>query len=264
MNKYLLIAKNTWIETLTYRTSFVVYRLREVLQLLALYFLWFYVSGQTGNFATYSQASLITYVLVSSFVSDVVFSTRTTAIAGEINEGGLTNFLTRPLSYLTYYFARDLGDKAMNINFSIVELTVFYFIVHPPLILQTNGLTVLLFVMSLILGIVLYFFISVLISFIGFWSNEGWGPRFIFFQCVGFLAGSLLPLDVLPKNVYTIFQYLPFSYLIYFPTKLYLGQVPLIEVIKGFGILLVWIAISYLVVRYVWSKGLKQYTAQGI
>ncbi len=264
MEKYWIVAKNTWIETLTYRTSFIVYRLREVLQLLSLYFLWFYVSGRTGSFASYSQISLITYVLISAFVSDVVFSTRTTNIASEINEGGLTTFLLRPLSYLSYYFARDIGDKVMNIIFSISELLLFFLIFHPPFMIQTNILSITLCLFSLILGIILYFFISVAISFIGFWSNETWGPRFIFYQTVGFLAGSLLPLDILPKSLYTILQYLPFSYLIYFPTKLYLGEVSASDTMRGFAILVIWIGLMYLLVKQVWARGLKEYTAQGI
>ena len=143
------------------------------------------------------------------------------------------------------------------------ELKLFL-IFHPPFMIQTNILSITLCLFSLILGIILYFFISVAISFIGFWSNETWGPRFIFYQTVGFLAGSLLPLDILPKSLYTILQYLPFSYLIYFPTKLYLGEVSASDTMRGFAILVIWIGLMYLLVKQVWARGLKEYTAQGI
>lgn len=211
----------------------------------------------------YTQASMLTYVLLGAFVNDVIFATRTTAIASEINEGVLTNYLVRPLSYLKYHFARDLGDKAMNILFSLGELGLLFLLLHPPFIFQTDVPTLILFVMSTILGLILYFFISVLISFIGFWSNEGWGPRFIFYQAVGFFSGSLFPLDLLPTPIYNVFQFLPFQYLTYFPTKLYLGQLSNQQIALGFVVLTLWIGIMYKIVQLVWRKGLVSYTAQG-
>ena len=130
MRKYWQITKNTWDEALTYRTSFVVYRVRELLQLLASYFLWLFIVPANSSFLGYTQPLILTYIIGSAFVSDIVFATRTTAIASEINEGVLTNFLVRPMHYLKYYFARDIGDKAMNIAFSIVELTLVIIIFH--------------------------------------------------------------------------------------------------------------------------------------
>ncbi|HVZ58178.1 MAG TPA: ABC-2 family transporter protein [Patescibacteria group bacterium] len=264
MKKYWQITKNTWDETLTYRTSFIVYRLRELLQLVATYFLWLFVVPAHGSFLGYTQAMMLTYVIGSAFVSDIVFSSRTSAIAGEINEGVLNNFLVRPLSYLRYYFARDLGDKAMNVTFSLIELSLIVIIFHIPFYLQHNLVTILLFFITTFLAMVLNFFISVLISLIGFWSNEGWGPRFIFYSVIGFLSGGMFPLDILPRPIFTIFQLLPFSSLSYFPVKIYLGQFDGVFLLRGEVTLVVWIAIMYVVTMKVWNKGLHAYTAQGI
>lgn len=260
---YWQIAKNTWDETVTYRTSFVLYRLREVLQLLSIYFVWFVVIPPGGEFFGYSRSMMLTYVIVTALVSDIVMATRTTSIASEINEGNLTNFLLRPFNYLKYHFARDIGDKAMNIVFSVIELTILFFILRPPLFFQTNILLLLLLLVAVLTGLILFFFISVLISFIGFWSNEAWGPRFIFYQMLGFFSGGLFPLDILPKPVYEIFSLLPFGYLTFFPAKIYLGQLSSFEIIKGFVFGMVWVFVLYKLTQYVWMRGLCVYTAQG-
>jgi len=263
MKKYIQIIKNTWDEAFMYRTSFILYRVRELLKLFSLYFLWHFVTAQNNDFFGYDQSEIITYLLISTFVGDFIYSTRTTAIASEINEGVLTNFLLRPLSYLRYYFTRDLADKAMNIVFALGEYAIFFSLLHPPFIFQTNASLLLLFLASVLLGVILYFFISVLISLIGFWSNEGWGPRFIFYQVIGIVSGSLFPLDVLPKPVFALLEWLPFPYLIFFQSKVYQGQLPGSEIVSGFLILVVWICIMYVVTRFVWKKGLRVYTAQG-
>lgn len=260
---YWQIAKNTWDEAVAYRASFIVYRLREVLQVLSLFFLWIVVIPQNGEFFGYTQSSMLTYVLLTAFVGDIVMSTRTTVIASEINEGALTNYLVRPLHYLKYHFVRDFGDKAMNISFSIVELSAIILLLRPTLQLQTGVTNVVLFLVAVVLAVILFFFISVLISFIGFWSNEGWGPRFIFYQMISFFSGWLFPLDLLPGPVYAVFSYTPFTYLTFFPVKLYLGQLSQPEIVKGFIVLSLWIAILWQITVYVWSKGLRSYTAQG-
>jgi len=263
MKKYIQIAKNTWDEALIYRTSFIFYRVRELLKLFSLYFLWYFVTSRNGDFFGYDQSGIITYLLISTFVGDFIFSTRTTAIASEINEGILTNFLVRPLSYLKYYFARDIGDKALNVSFALVEYAAFFAILRPPFIFQENFILILIFITSVLLGVILYFFISVLISLIGFWSNEGWGPRFIFYQVIGFISGSLFPLDVLPKPLFALLELLPFPYLIFFQSKIYQGQLSGIEIGRGFLILILWIFIMYFITLSVWKKGLRVYTAQG-
>lgn len=263
MEKYFQIAKNTWDESLAYRTSFILYRTRGFLQLLITYFVWQYVTTQQGYFFGYTQSTMLTYILIGSFVSNIIFATRTTSIASEINEGILTNFLIRPFSYQLYHFSRDFGDKAMNLVFTIGELLLFFLILHPPFIFQTSLITLFFFIISVFLGLILHFFISVLIGFLGFWSNEVWGPRFIFYQAIGLFSGGLFPLDVLPREVFSFLSFLPFSYLTYFPAKIYLGQVSGSELLQGILVLVVWIVVLYKIVQMVWMRGLKVYTAQG-
>lgn len=263
LSLYWQIAKNTFDEAVAYRTSFILYRVREFLQLIAGYFVWLFVIPQSATFLGYTQSVMLTYILIGALVNDVVFSSRTSAIATEINEGNLTNFLIRPLHYLKYHFARDFGDKVMNIVFSLFELSLFFVIIHPPFIFQADIIKLILFILSVLMALILHFFISVLISFVGFWSNEGWGPRFIFYQLISFTSGSLFPLDMLPKPVFAIFQFLPSTYLTFFPVKIYLGGLTSPEIVKGFSIMFCWIIAMYFIVIFVWKKGLKAYTAQG-
>ena len=263
MNKYWQIAKNTWDESLMYRTSFVLFRVREVFQLLSLYFIWLFVTPENGDFLGYTQQAMLTYVLLTALVGDFVFATRTNAIANDINQGFLSNFLIRPISFLKYYFARDLGDKAMNISFALLELTIIFLILRPNFFWQSDPVILFLFIVSVGMALVLHFFISVLLGFIGFWSNEGWGPRFIFYQMIAFFSGGLFPLDMLPQPLYTFFQFLPFTYLNFFPIQLYFGKLSFFEALLGFFLCIVWLSIMYKFVQFVWGRGLKTYTAQG-
>lgn len=257
------LAKNTWDETFTYRFSFLLYRIRSVLQLLTVYFLWKFFLPQDATFLTYNQSEMLTYILGTSLIASLVMSSRSQTIGSEINEGKLSNYLLRPISYFKYWFARDLGDKAVNILFTTIELFLLIIILKPPLLLQENVVILFITAVSAVLGMVLYFYFSVLLGLYGFWSNEVWGPRFVFWQLITFFAGGLFPLDILPKSVASFFELLPFGYLMYFPLKIYLGQLSMLAVIQGGMICVIWIFIMHQLTRLVWMKGLRVYTAFG-
>ncbi len=263
MKKYWYIARNTWDQTFAYRISFVIWRLRSILQVLTLYFLWLVMLPRNATFGGYNQSLMLTYILGTSLINSIVFSSKTFAIADEINEGTLSAYLLRPMNYFSYIFVRDLGDKALNVIFSFVELAILFFLLRPPFFIQTNPMYLTLFLLSVVLSVALYFLFSVLLGFMGFWSRDTWGPRFIFMQLLTFFAGGLFPLDLLPRPVYIVAEALPFTYLLYFPIKIYLGQLSFLQLAQGLFISGVWVLSMYGVVTFVWRRGLRTYAAEG-
>lgn len=263
MRKYITVVKNTWEEMLTYRLNFSLWRVRNVLQLLTAYFLWVAIIPASGEVFGYSQSMMLTYILVASFISAIVFSTKTDLIGENINKGDLSIFLTRPINYLAYTLSRDFGDKLMNISFSIVEITILFFLLKPPIFIQTDPIFLILAILAIILAVFLNFLIGFLLGLLGFWSPDVWAPRFIFFILVAFFAGGLFPLDIMPENIFNFFKLLPFTYLLYFPLKIYLGQLTQAQIFSGFSITIVWIILLWVFKSFIWQKGLRMYTSYG-
>jgi len=263
MTKYFLIAKNTWDEIFTYRVSFFVWRIRMILQLVTVYFLWFTLIPQKSIFLQYSHQTILTYVLGTSIIGTLVFTLKSWQIGDEINNGNLSNYLLRPINFFSYWFARNVGDKAISVLFSMIEIALVLLLFHPPVLLQTNFFILLLFILSFVIAVFVYTFFDFLLNFIAFWSPESWAPRFIFYATMPFLAGNMFPLDILPKPLFFISQILPFQYTLYFPLKIYLGQMTVSQTIFGISIEIVWLFILLLSVQWVWKKGLLAYTSEG-
>lgn len=263
MKLYLQVARNTWDEMMAYRFNFAMWRVRNVLQLLTVYYLWLAVTPQHGQIFGYSRSLILTYVLGASLIGSIVFSTRTQEIGDNITNGELSQYLIRPFRYLGYWFARDIGDKLFNVSFAITELTIVYFILRPSIYLQSDMNTLLLVALAVGIAVVMNFFLGSLLGMIAFWSPEVWAPRFIFLTLVGFFAGGLFPLDILPLPVQHIFELLPFGYLQYFPLQIYLGKLSPSGLIQGFSIAVIWSVLLYLLVAFVWRKGLRTYSSEG-
>jgi len=257
MKKYLEVFKVTWEEYMIYRLNFTMWRIRTILRLMIVFFLWSAIFiGRTKIFG-YSEAQMMTYILGTSIVSSFVLSSRTVDVGGEINEGKLTNYLLKPLSYFRFWFTKDIADKLFNLVFSIVEFFILLILFKPPIFVQNDMISAVLSLIAIFFSIGMYFFINLLLGFIAFWNPDIWPPRFIFFVITDFFAGALFPLDILPKSIYTILSFTPFPYLLFFPLKIYTGGLLPADIFKGFFILIIWTIILAKCVDFIWHRGLR-------
>ncbi len=246
-----------------YRLSFVLWRVRMVMQILVIYFLWWAIFKGHNTLFGYTQGMMLTYILLSAIVRPFSMGTRTQEVGSLINEGDLSNFLVRPINFLRYYVFRDLADKILNIIFAFFEVSILFIILKPSIFLQTNPAVLILTVFALIIGATLHFYFSMMLSYLAFWTPDVWAPRFLSFVLVEFFAGMLFPLDILPKPLFLLSNSLPFTYFIYFPLKLYLGQLNNQMVWTGLAVGIFWIFGFRFLTEFMWKKGLRIYTAEG-
>lgn len=265
MKKYIQVLKATLQEYFIYRLNFVMWRVRSVIQLLLLYFLWLVIFQKNQVVFGYDKSQILTYVLGVWALRALVLHTETAEVGGEISRGDLSLYLLRPISYAKYWFSRDLADKIFNIGFFIVEAVILVFLLKPPLVFQTNLLLIFCTLFSIFIGIFLLFNISFLLGLSAFWTPEGeWGgPRFLFNIILDFFSGGLFPLDILPLLLFRFLQILPFPYLLFFPLNIYLGRLNTLQIFQGYLIMIFWLIVSTWLIKIVWQKGLRVYSAVG-
>jgi len=266
ISKYLSIIRTSLQEYFIYRLNFALWRVRAVMQLLILYFLWLTAYGGLNNLFGYSASQMLTYILGISLIRSYVLAARLSeGVGAQIITGDISNMLIKPISYIRYIFSRDFSDKFINIFFSSIELIVIMVVLKPPLIFQSNPLLLIGTVIFILVGLTLYFLLNFSLSLSAFWlhGDDWWAPRFIFGIIVDFLAGGLFPIDVLPEAVRQVVMLTPFPYLLFFPMKVYLGQAQTSYILMGFLISGFWIFGLFLFQRWLWQQGLKSYVAAG-
>lgn len=263
MMKYWAVFKISWENGLVYRLNFVLWRVRTILQLLLVYFIWWTVFQSQAEVFGYTQGTILTYILAAALIRAIVLSSRAPDVANQINDGSIVNFLIKPLGFIKFYITRDLADKLLNISFVIIEIILLIFLLKPQVVIQTDQKVILLFILAGFLGIVIYFCISFMIGLLAFWVENSWGPLFLIMIFLEGFGGGLFPIDILPKSIFTILMLTPFPYLIYFPAKLYLGTIATSDVIFYFTVLIFWIVVLGFLMNWVFHTGLRHYTAVG-
>lgn len=263
--KYLTVFKISFQEEFAYRANFIMWRVRNVLQILLVFFLWDTVFASPGRVILgYTREKILTYVFLTIFVKALVFSARAIDIGSEIAKGDLMNYLLKPVSYFKYWFTRDVSSKVLNFIFAVVEFGLLAIILKPPIFLQTNPVLLFSFIVSVVIAIFIYFCLLLIISTIPFWLPEAaWGGHFLLIVVLEAMSGSLFPIDVLPTTLQKFLYLTPFPYLVFFPIQVYLGNFSTIFILQGFLISTFWAVALWLFLKNLWKKGILAYQAFG-
>lgn len=265
MKKYWQIFKASLMQELAYRWKFIVGRLQNIIQVFLVFFLWDAVfQDPSREIFGYDRAKILTYVFGLLILKSVVTSSKAADISGIISAGDLTNYLLKPINFLKSWFSRDLSSKVLNTSFAFVEALILFLLLKPPFFLQSKLPILLGFATSLIIGILLFFLMLSLVSFIPFWLPEqAWPPVFLFLTIAEILSGAIFPLDIFPQIWQNILYLTPFPYLLFIPLQLYLGKLDTAFALRSIGIASLWIVFFWLLIKRTWNLGLKEYRAEG-
>lgn len=265
MSKYWQVFGISLKQEFAYRINFIMWRVRNIMQMLLIFFLWDSVFQNPGReLFGYSRAQIMTYVFGIFVLRAIVTSSRAQDVAGEIAQGNLTNYLLKPVNYLSYWFTRDISSKILNIFFVVFEIGILYWLLRPQIFYPQSIFVLLLFVITLALSVVLYFFLLIFFGSFTFWIPEqAWGMIFILNIFVDLLGGLTFPLDILPTYIQHVLYLTPFPYLVFVPLQIFLGKYNLSLAFQSVGVSAVWVLIMYGVLRTQWRFGLRAYRAEG-
>jgi len=150
----------------------------------------------------------------------------------------------------------------MYLLMAMLETGIFILLVRPNLQLPTAH-NFFLALVSVIFAILLFTFLDFSAGTLSFWTFRAYGPRLVLRMLMDFTSGRMFPLNVLPQTVFTILNFLPFSFLIFFPLNVYQGRLDSLEIMRGFTTQIVWVLLSFLMMRELWQRGLRRYEAVG-
>lgn len=216
--KYLAVMRVSIASNLAY--------VKEVLFRALLLIVLIFILGQLWKttFAT-RGASIISGYTINDMVwylvaaEAIVMSmpTLTRRIDQEVRSGQLAYLLGRPCSYVFYNYAQYLGERLVRLAFNaIVGVALALVFVGPPHFTWMGALAwPFAAFMALSIDFVGYFSIGLL----AFWSEDTQPFTLIFSRLTLVLGGVLMPLEIFPQPLRAIAQVLPFSAILYGPSR---------------------------------------------
>jgi ABC-2 type transport system permease protein len=185
-----------------------------------------YIIGQLWK-TTYSQHSSL--LLTGFTVTDMVWYLAaaetlatslpplTRLIDQEVRSGELAYLLGRPCNYILYNYARYLGERLVRLALNgVVAATVALVFVGPP---RLTWMGVAAWPPMVLLAISIEFICYLGIGLLAFWTENTQSFSFLFSRLTLVLGGVLAPIEIFPQPLRSIAQVLPFSTMLYGPSR---------------------------------------------
>ena len=265
MKKYWHVLNIGIQNTLVYRVNFLFRSLFGLIPLLAVISLWRAIyAGQETGVAGYTLAQMISYYLVVTIVDALTAVNEDDwQIAADIKDGNISQFLLKPIDYLTYRLCLFATGRLVYTVVAFLPVTLFIVSLGSYFVMPPNASALGWFVVSLVMTGLLQFFMSYTMALLAFWVLEVSTFIFILFAFEYMAGGHLFPLDILPSGLAQALNLTPFPYQLYFPVSIYLGRTSGPALFQGLAIQAVWVALAYGAARGMWSRGIRKYSAVG-
>lgn len=274
--KYAKIFRVTLVERMTYRTDFFVTTFLRFLPILTTILLWQAIyagvgakTGQTASQAVMSNFTfddMIAYLLLVN-ISRMFSSMPGLAggIANDIRQGTIKKYLIQPIDMIHYLVAYRIAHKVTYIISSALPYAVLFFLCRGFFVgrVPTDATTWLAYSASLAMAFLVGFYFEACVGMIGFWFLEVTSLLWIVMTLNFFISGHMLPLDLLPKFWANLLKDLPFQYMAYFPSVVFLKKVAGWELAIGLLKQAAWSAFFIVLARYLYRRGLRRYSAYG-
>lgn len=242
---------------LEYRAELLLWALSGTLPLILLG-VWTKAS-QNGQFglepADFARYFLAVFVVRQFNIVWVVWE-----FEKEVVQGRLSPRLLQPIDPAWHHVAMHLSERIARLPF-VVVLVGLFFLLYPQAIWLPSLGRVLLFMPVVGLAFTVRFLMQYTFALLAFWTERASAIEQFSFLFYLFLSGMIAPLEVFPPAVREVAQWTPFPYLIHFPAAILIG-LP-VDIVRGILVMLGWSLLFFIVNRWLWRKGLKQYSGMG-
>jgi ABC-2 type transport system permease protein len=251
-------------ERLTYRLDFILSTFLRFLPMVTTILLWQAIFEGQSKIAGFTEHQMIAYLLLVHIAR--MFSSMpglAAGIARDIREGSLKKYLLQPIDMLAYLVAYRVAHKIAYIATSVLPYGLLFFLCRGYFDTFPDALTLAAYLASLMMGFLVGFFLEACIGTVGFWFLEVTSFLYVINTINFFISGQMFPLGLLPPFWSGVLRMLPFQYLAYFPTMIFLGKIRGMDLVYGLLGQLAWALAFIVIARILYKTGLRRYSAFG-
>jgi ABC-2 type transport system permease protein len=260
LKKYIALMRRSVGVMLEYRASVLIWMLVNVMPLVMLA-VWFSLS-ESGPIGGYSQSDFVSYYLLLAFMRQMTTVWVIWELDNDIRHGELSIKLLHPLNPLHEYISYNLADKILRL-IVLLPFAVLAWMIFPTIYYDVTPLNVTLFVITLAAAWFMRFMSQYTFGLLAFWVSEAMTLHEIWFGMWMMLGGLIAPLDLFPVGVAAVAKFLPFRFMLSFPVEIMLGRLTAEELVIGLAAAVFWVLAMLAVYRWLWRKGLTQFSAFG-
>lgn len=251
-------------DSFVYRANAFIWMMTDVVTAVTMPLIWLSSYNGRGQIHGFTPSQMVVYYIVVLGVGSIVEAHIMWDMAQQVKEGKFNAYLIRPMSFMGYMFAANLGWRVVRtfIGLPVIAGVVFAFHRYIPPTMHVNIGPA--FWISVILAHVMSFMITYPLGLLSLWFYEVRSLYNFYYLPSMIFSGQIAPIALFPAGMQIVFRLLPFGYTLSFPASIFLRRVSGEAMYTGFAIQIGWIAAGFAISAVLWRGGLKRYTAFGI
>lgn len=216
-------------------------------------------AASSGQFAL-SGEEFVRYFLAVFIVRQCTVVWVVWEFEREVLQGQLSPHLLQPIDPVWRHFFSHVAERFARLPFALILIGLFLAL-YPEARWMPTVKGWLFGFGAIALSFSLRFLIQHTVALLAFWTERASAVEQFAFLMYLFLSGMVAPLELFPDAVRAVVLWTPFPYLVYFPASLLVG----LPVNLGQGLLTVvlWGAGFLALNRWLWRRGLRQYSGMG-
>ncbi|HHT05626.1 MAG TPA: hypothetical protein GXZ97_05080 [Hydrogenispora sp.] len=257
-------AFSTYKEWVAYRSQMAVTIFVGPVFFLTQIFIWraVYAARTTLNGLTLEQ--MLTYYGIVAVIGYLTFDSADWDLQWLIRNGSFLTYMLRPVSYCFLAFAQKIGHRLLALWVELIPVyLLFIYLFKIDLVPAQPGWAIL----SLGLSFILVYLTNYCIGITAFWFTKTEGLRRAFLTLRDLSAGMLIPLTFFPKGMQKVLFYLPFQFITYVPTRVFIGHYELagisLSIPQVVGLQFAATLVMFAVAQLLWYFGIKRFTGVG-
>lgn len=225
---YLPFAINELKTQLSYKGAFYLFPVISTFGVFVSYFLWsaIYASSDSTILGGLTREEMVVYIFMVYVTSSMVTISISDWVSDDVVKGSVAMQLTKPIDYRLSLVVRAAGLMVYRFLapsvFIWIGMELYkYFALGIPF---TEPVNILFYLCSSLMSFLIYVLFDFCVGMIAFFTSYVFGLLMVKEALLSFLTGQLIPLSFFPAAVQRVFDYLPFSSMIYAPVMIYLGK----------------------------------------
>ena len=255
----------SWQDALTYRAEGVVWFINDAAIPLVMIALWLAAYRNVDRVGAYAVEDMVHYYVMFLALSTILTPYPEGYSSYLIRNGAISQHLVRPFPFQLWLLAGEVAGRVLRLFF-LIPLILLIVLTLGWGLLDAFALTwetTPILLASMVLSFLLHYCLKLSIGLLAFWMSHVAGIAQVFTIVKIFLAGSIIPLDLMPAAVERVTSFLPFRYLYFFPVQLLQGRLDLLSALGGLAMQGMWLVLAYVLMQWVFAAGVRRYGAYG-
>ena len=244
-----------------YRGAVAIWIFVTLIQPLVFIVVWQTVAG-SGEIGGYTANQFVAYFLIMMVVDHLTFIWHMFEFEWRIRTGAFSPPLMRPIHPIHNDVCENLAYKTVGLV-GVLPAAVLLGVAFDADLSGVGVHTVLPFLVSLVLAMVLRFVVEWCVALAAFWLTKVTAINSLFFALTTFFGGVFAPLAVLPGWMQTVAAWTPFPWSLAFPVEVLLGRRTGADIWLGYAAQLGWTVLALGGLALLWRRATRRYSAVG-